>query len=1013
MKGLPALYKVLLLGVASLGILVYSAHAQDQTVTGEVTDASSGEALPGVNIVVKGTTIGTATDSDGAYRLSVPSLSDTLVFSFVGYQPREIPIDGRTVVDAALQVEAVIGDEVLVIGYGTQREENVTGAVTPIDGAELAEQSSVQTSAALMGRAPGVTVTQNSGQPGENQGTIRIRGIGTLGGNAKNNPLVLIDGVPGDIDNVPASDIENISVLKDAASAAIYGSRAANGVILVTTKRGQRGGGFQVSYNSRAGIQTATGQPEYVEGGEFMRLENLGATNLGKEPVWSEEYIEEWEANHETNPDQYPNTDWVETVFSETATQMQHALSISGGTGSVLYRGSLQYDSETAEIVNFENQRYSARLNTDVDVADDFSFNFDFNAVREDQQEPAQGINLVTRQAYRVPPVYAARYSNGLYGPGFSPRNPLAAAESGGLNSIEHYTIRGRLRASYEPVSGLQFNVQYAPEYDNLFVKDMTKQWTAHDPEGNELFNFPSTASLNRNYSRSFTQNLNITGSYQHAIESHNFEVLGGYELVDFRTDFFDAFRDDFTLQDFEQLNAGSQANQQNSGSAAENSLMSVFGRLSYDYDAKYLLEANLRYDGSSRFLEDNRWGLFPSVSAGWRISEESFMQPVEAIDELKVRGSWGQLGNQKIGNYPFAALVNLGQNFIFGGSVVSGAAQLDLANADISWESTTTSNVGVDATLLRNRVDLSFDWFTRTTNDILLQLPIPRIIGLDAPFQNAGEVNNSGWELSVGYNDAIGRDFTYDVSFNISDIENEVIDLRGAGPFISGTSIIREGDPINSIYGFEADGLFQSQEEIDSHAEQSGQIAPGDIKYVDQNGDGTINADDRVIIGNPFPNYNYGFDVSAGYRGFDVSAFFQGVGSQDVLLQGDATWALSNAGKVTTWQAEQYWRPEKPDNDYPRLTQTTSQNNFQTSSFWVYDASYLRLRSLQVGYTIPDTWAEAISAREFRVYVVGQNLFTVLDNMPPGIDPNVPNATPGAFFPIQKVYSVGVNLSF
>lgn len=1013
MKRRTSLYKVLLLSVALLGVLVLSARAQDQTVTGEVTDATSGEALPGVNIVVKGTTVGTATANDGTYQLSVPSLRDTLVFSFVGYQPREIPIEGRTTVDAALQVEAVIGEEVLVVGYGTQREENVTGAVQPIDGAELEEQATVQTSAALMGRAPGVTVTQNSGQPGENQGTIRIRGIGTLGGDSKNNPLVLIDGVPGNIDNVLASDIESISVLKDAASAAIYGSRAANGVVLVTTKRGQRGGGFRVTYNSRVGVQTATGQPEYVDGGEFMRLENLGATNLGKEPVWSEEYIEEWEANHETNPDQYPDTDWVETVFSETAMQMQHGLSISGGTGSVLYRGSLQYTTETAEIANFENQQYSARLNTDVNVTDNFSFNFDFNAVREDQQEPAQGINLVTRQAYRVPPVYAARYSNGLYGPGFSPRNPLAAAESGGLNGVEHYTIRGRLRASYEPVNGLQFNVQYAPEYDNLFVRDMTKQWTAYDPEGNELFNFPSTASLNQFYSRSFTHNLNITGSYQRMVEAHSFNVLGGYELIDFRTDFFDAFRDDFSLQDFEQLNAGSQANQQNSGSAAENSLMSVFGRVNYDYDAKYLLEANLRYDGSSRFLEDERWGLFPSFSVGWRISEESFMQPVGVFDELKVRASWGQLGNQEIGNYPFAALVNLGQNFLFGGSVVSGAAQLDLANSAISWESTTTTNVGLDATLLSNRLDLTFDWFTRTTSDILLQLPIPRIIGLDAPFQNAGEVKNSGWELSVGYNDAIGSDFTYNAAFNISDISNEVVDLRGAGPFISGSSIIREGDPINAIYGLEADGLFQSQEAIDSHADQPGQIAPGDIKYVDQNGDGTINADDRVIIGNPFPNYSYGFDVSAEYRGLDVSAFFQGVGSQDVLLQGDATWALSNAGKVTTWQAEQYWRPEEPDNDYPRLTQTTSHNNFQTSSFWVYDASYLRLRTLQVGYTVPNTWSDAISARELRVYVVGQNLFTVLDNMPPGIDPNVPNATPGAFFPIQKVYSVGVRLGF
>jgi TonB-linked SusC/RagA family outer membrane protein len=523
----------------------------------------------------------------------------------------------------------------------------------------------------------------------------------------------------------------------------------------------------------------------------------------------------------------------------------------------------------------------------------------------------------------------------------------------------------------------------------------------------------PSRSSLDQDYSRSFTHNLNATASYQTGIGNHNFDVLGGYELIDFRTDFFSAFRDNFPLQDFEQLNAGSQENQQNDGSAAENSLQSVFGRLNYDFGGKYLLEANLRYDGSSRFLGDNKWGIFPSFSAGWRISEEAFMRPVDLVDELKLRGSWGQLGNQQIGNYPFAAVVNVGVNYLFGGSVVTGAAQLDLANPNISWEETTTTNVGLDMTLLNNRFDLTFDWFTRKTTDILLQLPVPLVIGQDAPFQNAGEVENTGWELSLGYNDAIGGDFTYDASFNISDINNEVTDLRGAGPFISGSSIIREGDPINSIYGLEADGLFDSQEEIDNHATQPGQIAPGDIRYVDQNNDGSINADDRVIIGNPFPNYSYGFDVSATYRGFDVSAFFQGVGSQDVLLQGDAVWALSNAGKVTTWQADQFWTEGDPDDDYPRLTQTTSHNNFQASSYWVYDASYLRLRNLQVGYTIPNRWANAISARQLRVYFVGQNLFTVLDNMPPGLDPNVPNSTPGAFFPIQKLYSIGVNLSF
>lgn len=1009
--------KLLLLILMPISLIAFLAVgnelvAQDgrHSVTGVVTDAESGNPLPGVNISVVGTTSGTSTNADGEYSLTTSSSTDSLSFSFIGFQTQIIPIDERSTINVNLAPQALTGEEVVVVGYGTQQRQNVTGSVEQISGDEIAGQAAVQTSSALMGKVSGTQVIQNSGQPGENEGTIRIRGTGTLG---NSNPLVLIDGVEGSLDDVSSSDVESISVLKDAAAASVYGSRAANGVILVTTKRGLDGS-MQVGYRGFVGWQEATRQPEFVGGKRFMELENLGATNLGKDPIWSESYIQEWEANYETDPDNYPNTDWVDAVFSAPGFQQKQNLDISGGNELIRYMGSLTYDEENGNIPNFSYERYSVRLNTDVNVSEDFDFAVDLNVQRGDRQEPAEGLNHITQDAYRVPPVYAAQYSNGGWGPGWNGDNPVANVHEGGLTTNEAAKVRARINATYQPLENLEFNLMYSPEYQSSFYKRMRKQVEIVDPNTGEVVRIhPSKNELSQNFSRNFENNINFTVDYDQSLGDHDISLLGGYEFINYRTDYFNAYRDNFPLQDFEQLNAGSQSNMQNSGSAAKWALQSLFGRVNYDYQDKYLLEANLRYDGSSRFTEDNRWGIFPSFSAGWVISEESFMDPIEFISSFKIRGSWGQLGNQQIGNYPFASVVNLGQNYIFGGNTVTGGAQLDLANPNISWEETTTSDIGIDASLFDDRFDFTFDYYKRISSEILLQLPVPRIIGLNAPFQNAAEVQNTGWEFDAGFNGDIGTDFSYSIGFNLSDVNNEVTDLKGAGPFIQGNSIIRVGDPINSIYGYESDGLFNSQSEIEEHATQSGDIAPGDIKYVDQNDDGRINSDDRVIIGDPFPSFNYGIDLSARYKNFDISAFFQGVGGRDVMLQGDAVWALWNAGKVRTWQAEDYWTPDNTNASYPRMTQTTSHNNFTATDYWVYDASYLRLRNLQVGYNLPTNLASSLSIRNARIFFLGQNLFTVFDDLPQGVDPNVPNSTYGAYYPVTRLMSVGIDLEF
>jgi len=991
-------------------VITATAWAQQRSINGTVTD-ETGEPLPGVTAVVPGTTTGTVTNGDGEFSLTIPDDAETLQFSFVGMRTQEVPIEGRTTFTVVMEMDAVGIEEVVAIGYATQIREGVSGSVGTLQGDEIKDQPSIQTSASLMGKVPGVQVTQFSGQPGQNKGTIRIRGIGTLG---NSNPLILIDGVSGDIDDVPASDIQNISVLKDASSAAIYGSRGANGVILITTKRGYEGQPMRINYSGLAGIKQPTNQPRFVNGGTFMKMENLGADNLGLSRKWSDDYIQRWEENHENDPDNYPNTNWIDEVFTEQAIQQTHNLNVTGGGTGFRYRSSMQFDDETAQIKNYRFKRYNIRLNTDVDLSEQFSISFDVNALRTDQEQPSSGLYLIMNETYRLPPIYPARYSNGNFASGMGgSRNPAAEAEAGGTSSEQRDIFRGNFIGKFKPIDNLQFSLTYSPVINTMISKNMRKQWKVIDPETQETLSaFPERNSLNERLDHSNQHTLIFTTDYQQKFDDHQFNILGGSEYIDYSSNYFGASRDNFTLQDFEQMNAGSSANQQNFGSATQWRLFSFFGRLDYNYKNKYLLLSNLRYDGSSRFTDQNRWSLFPSVSAAWRISQESFMESVNFINDLKIRSSWGVIGNQNIGNFPFAAVVNLGQNFVFGNQVANGAAQTSLANQEITWEATTTKNIGIDMFLFDSHFDFKFDWFKRSTSDILIQLPMPYILGMNPPYQNAGKVDNTGWELIASYNENFRDDIGFEFGFNISNVKNEVIDLRGAGPFISGHTIIKEGYPINSIYGYVSDGLFQSQEEIDNHAKQTGNIGPGDIKYLDLNDDGLINADDREVIGNSFPSLNYGFNFSFDYKNFFLSAFFQGVGRRDVLLQGATVWAFSNGGRIQPWQIDSYWRPEEPGNEYPRLTRTTSHNNFSTSDFWVYDATYLRLRNLQVGFRLPKHWFESI-IHQGRIYFTGENLITMFNKLPPGIDPNVPSGTVGSYFPVNSLYSIGMDITF
>ncbi|MEQ6122514.1 SusC/RagA family TonB-linked outer membrane protein [Reichenbachiella sp. MALMAid0571] len=987
---------------------------EDVDISGKITD-ENGEGLPGASIVIKGTSTGTTSDLDGNYSMSA-AIDAVLVVSFVGYSTQEITVGSQTVIDIAMLLDAAQLEEVVVVGYGTQKKVNLTGSVEQVEGSSLTKQPVFQVSSALTGAVPGLTVVQGSGQPGKDVGSIVIRGLGSLGSGSKNEPLVLIDGVQGDINGIDPSDIENMSVLKDAAASSIYGSRAANGVILITTKRAKEGE-IKVGYKSYIGKQSVTGRPKFLGGLEFLKHDGSS----------SQAVIDDYAANIGKDPDRYADTDWVNELYSESGFMQYHQISASGGTDRLTVAASLSYQEQNGNIPNFNFKRYNGRFNSDFKVSDKFKINFDLNFSQGLTKEPSTGLNLINREAFRTPPIYFVRHSDGSWGDAWGGQNPIAFAEASGLNVVENNYFRSVTRLNYEPIKGLNLSLMYSPEYGDTYGKEFVRTIdTIIDWDLKTTRTTPNRSSLSQSNNRSLTHNLNAIASYTLDFNNQSLTALAGYEMIKTNSSGFGAYRDQFILQNYQVLNAGSQENDSNSGSASHNGLLSYFGRVNYSIGNKYLFEANIRRDASSRFAKANRASVFPSFSVGWRVAEESFFPANGLFSDLKLRASWGQLGNQQIGSdFPYVSSIALGSsNYVFGNTVFTGATQNVLANEAIQWETTETTNFGVDASAFKNKLNLTAEYYIRKTNDILLQIPIPLNVGLDPATQNAASLENRGWDLSLGWQDDI-NDFTYNVRFIASNVKNKVTDLAGVGPIISGTGITTLGKPINSIYGYETQGIFQSQDEIDNAPAQIGTLKPGNLRYKDQltvdtnndgipdAADGLINGDDRVIIGNSFPQMSYSFNLGFQYKGFDLSFAFQGVTKRDVRLGGDVVWPLYNAGKIQEWQLKESWTPENPNAKFPILSPTSAgSNDIQTSSTYVFDGSYLRLRNINFGYSLPSSLLENILISYARVYFSGQNLIT-WDKMPDGVDPLVPSGSQGEFYPIVSSYTFGIEVRF
>ncbi|MFA8435276.1 MAG: SusC/RagA family TonB-linked outer membrane protein [Marinifilaceae bacterium] len=984
---------------------------QQKLIQGKVTD-KNGDALPGVNIIIKGTATGTTTNIDGNYQLNAPTNS-TLIFTFIGYLSQEVAIANQTSVNVILQEDVQGLEEVVVVGYGTQKKVNLTGSVSSVKNEDLVNKPMADTRQALQGAVTGLSIVDRGGVPGEENLNITIRGIGSIpdpNNASKIEPLVLVDGIEMSLNEINANDIETVSVLKDAASSAIYGARAANGVILITTKRG-KASNFTVNYNGYYGWQTPATLPELVGAEDYLNLVNEARTNAGLDPKYSEEYIQKTVSGED--PINYPYTNLFKELI-HTAPMQNHSIRVSGGNETARVSLSLNYLDQDGLLKNMNNKKYGFRLNTDLQLKKNLKIRGDISFSRKDVEKPHRWKDAMG-DAVGSSPVIVPKYPNGLYGLNKDNKSALAKIEVGGMNNTEYQTVNLKVGADWEIVRGLKA----IGDLSYKSTDDRYKKYSAAfdfldpiNPDPENPVNSWSKSKLTDKRWNSREMVAKAMLSYDKTFsEIHNLKVLAGSEQIENKAYLLEGSRQDLYSNDFTELNTGDIKEMKNRGYMEDWALRSFFGRLNYNYNQKYLLEANFRYDGSSRFAEGYKWGFFPSFSLGWRVSEESFLQSIETINNLKFRGSWGQLGNQNIGYYRFTSTIYADYPYSFNDNKVNGYSQWYYANTNVTWETTEMLDLGFDLSLFDSKIEIIADYFIKDTKDVLLTLPISHLVGLDPSESNAGKVRNQGWELSVTHRNTIG-DFNYSLGFNISDVKNELVDFAENEPSISDGKILKEGEAIWAFYGFKSDGLFQSQQEIDNHPTQQNhdQLKPGDIKFVDLNNDGVVDDDDRTVIGSNIPRYTFGINLSCAYKGFDLSAFLQGVMKVDNYFYGSPNEG-PNYEIFTTKRVLDRWTPENPNASFPRLEANSNKNNDYTNDFWIRDASYLRLKNLQVGYTFPNEMMEKLNISKLRVYVGATNLFTITD-VESGLDPETYSGRP-KYYPPVSTYTLGVNLNF
>lgn len=983
---------------------------QKKTITGIVVD-EFGEPIIGANVIEKGTTNGIITDIDGRFTLEVPQGS-VIQISYIGYNTQEIKIENQSSLTVQLVEDTQALSEVVVVGYGVQRKVTTTGAVTKLEGEEIGKMTVVNATKALQGLGSGITVVDRGGAPGSDDPEIYLRGVGTTG---NSSPLVLVDGIEMSLSQVPASEIENISVLKDAASASIYGSRAAHGVILVTTKRGKEGK-VKLSYDGSIGFQDRAVKAELVSAREYMTMVNEALVNAGGSNKYSEEDILATERGDDPYNHAYIN--YPNEVFKPTYIT-QHTLSLNGGSEVGRYLVSFDYLDQPGLTDNTEYQRYSYRVNTDLNVGKMLKVSSDVTYRHVDRLWP-EGLSDAQYRAWSMGPTTPVKYENGEYRLDSQNLNPISYLDLDvvGEDRYNMDLVYGQVKAEFEPIKDLVFTGMASLNGSWDRRKIHYKNHKYYDEDGTLITqrNNPNRVTDERN--NSYQMTLRFLANYKKRFgDDHDLALLYGMEQISYRNYYSMAERRDLISDELPDVSLGSASSQYAEGYPDKWGINSFFGRVNYGFKDKYLFEANIRADGSSRFAKGHKWGVFPSFSAAWRISEEGFMKNLGFVDNLKLRASWGQTGNERIDAFMYLQQFST-SNVVMDGSLVSAVYQSQMANPNVTWETVEQTNIGLDFGLWNNMIYGELDWYSKDTKDILLALDIPHFIGLDAPEQNAGVVRNSGIEALVGFRKTFG-DFSFNTSFNLAYNKNEWIDRGGDDKNISGYNIQTIGAQLNSFYIYQADGLIANEQELEEYKAKyesdprgMSDLHAGDVKLVDANGDGTIDTDDRQIFNSNIPKFTLGWNISGEYKGFDLSLLFQGSTGANRMMYGE--WIEGPSYEVFTGvHFRDRWTEDNQDGnaEMPRLEAANNRNSSTYNSFFLKKTNYLRLKNVQLGYTFPQSITDKLRITKLRLYLSGSNLLT-FSSLYKGMDPEGSSDRLTEFPPL-KIVNFGVNIVF
>lgn len=1038
----------MLLCFPASGVNAAPASQENLTVSGVVTSAADQLPLIGVSVQVKGTSNGSITDLDGNYSVSVAS-GQTLVFSYIGFKTQEIQITNQKTLNVVMEEDSETLDEVVVVGYGVQKKKLVTGATVQVKGETLAKMNTNSPLQAMQGQTPGVNISSTSGQPGESM-KVSIRGLGTVG-NA--SPLYLIDGVGGDISTLNPADIESIDVLKDAASAAIYGAQAANGVVLITTKSG-KAGKAQISFDAYYGWQTQARKADMLNAQEYMMIMDEQAVNSGNAPYdWSS-----YESIYDANGNVY-DTDWVNSMFQNNAQTQSYTLGITGGSETSTYAMSLGYMSQEGivggkDVSNYE--RYNFRINSEhklfkdsdlLKVGEQVSFVYKMN----NGISVGNQYNNTLRGAFGTSPLAPIYSDNNIYDSPYNDTtnsdwynadgNPYGSMMTNSNNENKDVTFSGNVYAELQPIKNLKFRTVFGAVYT-------TNEYRSFSPLYQfSIYSFNNTrTSAAQNMSHGLTMTWTNTATYDWTVGEHAFNALLGMEMSRYSGTYLRGttgmLRDGFDDWDHAYLDNGTATSADNGLGVAghpndETRTVSYFARFGWNWKETYMINATVRTDGSSRFARGNRYGVFPSVSAGWTISNEAFMEDThDWLDFLKLRVSWGQVGNQNIDNYQYTApITSSNTHYIFGNQVGAdaqsgfwGAYPSRLANEDVTWETSEQTNIGIDARFLRSRLSLTADFYIKTTKDWLVEAPILATAGTGAPYINGGDVKNTGIELALTWNDQIGKDFSYNVGVNGAYNKNKVGNIPTEDGIIHGDVNMlydntpefyraSNGHPIGYFWGFETAGIFQNQQQIDDWLAAGNGVLqsdpqPGDVIYVDQDHNGTIDDNDKVDLGNGTPDFTYGFNLGFSYKNFDFALNAYGAAGNQIV-QSYRNHANSKANYTSAILGR--WTGEGTSNRIPRVTDTNI--NWQFSDLYIQDGDYLRISNITIGYD----FAKLINLKaisQARLYFQVQNAFTFTkyDGMDPEIGYGTSDWVSGidlGYYPRPRTFLVGVNLKF